>query len=110
MWASVTVAHGLSCSKACGTFPDQGSNLCLLHWQVNSLSLSHPGSPQKRSFLEIGSLHMQLVKAKMRSYWIKVGPLFLVIGALIGRQYICRRERYTQRRPYGNRDRVEGRN
>ena len=27
-------------------FPDQGSNLCLLHWQVNSLPLSHQGSPQ----------------------------------------------------------------
>ena len=23
--------HGLSCSKASGIFPDQGSNLCLLH-------------------------------------------------------------------------------
>ena len=26
----------LSCSVACGIFPDQGSNLCLLHWQVDS--------------------------------------------------------------------------
>ena len=25
------VAHGLSCSAACGIFPDQGSNMCLLH-------------------------------------------------------------------------------
>ena len=24
----VAVAHGLSCSEACGSFPDQGSNLC----------------------------------------------------------------------------------
>ena len=24
----------LSCSAVCGIFPDQGSNLCLLHWQV----------------------------------------------------------------------------
>src|SRR5574340_697992 len=24
----------------------QGSNLCLLHWQTDSLSLSHQGSPQ----------------------------------------------------------------
>ena len=29
--ASVVVAHGLSCSAACGTFPDQGSNPCPLH-------------------------------------------------------------------------------
>ena len=34
--ASVFVAHGLSCSAACGIFPDQGSNPCLLHWQVDS--------------------------------------------------------------------------
>ena len=26
----------LSCSAACGIFPDQGSNLCLLHWRVDS--------------------------------------------------------------------------
>ena len=25
------MAHGLSFSVACGTFPDQGSNLCPLH-------------------------------------------------------------------------------
>ena len=28
---SVVVAHGPTCSAACGIFPDQGSNLCLLH-------------------------------------------------------------------------------
>ena len=26
----------LSCSAACGIFLDQGLNLCLLHWQVDS--------------------------------------------------------------------------
>ena len=29
---SVVVAHGLSCSVACGIFLDQGSNQCPLHW------------------------------------------------------------------------------
>ena len=29
-----------------GIFPAQGSNPCLLHWQVDSLSLSHLGSPK----------------------------------------------------------------
>ena len=29
---SIVVAHGLSCPEACGIFPDQGSNPCLLHW------------------------------------------------------------------------------
>ena len=30
---------------ACGIFLDLGSNLSLLHWQVDSLPLSHRGSP-----------------------------------------------------------------
>ena len=33
---SVVVAHGLSCSVACGILPDQGSNPCPLHWQADS--------------------------------------------------------------------------
>ena len=39
------MAHGFSCPAACGIFPDQGSNSCLLHWQADSLPLSHQGSP-----------------------------------------------------------------
>ena len=42
---SVVVAHGLSCSAACGIFPDQGSNPCSLHWQADSQPLRHRGSP-----------------------------------------------------------------
>ena len=38
---SVVVEHGLSCCEACGIFLDQGSNSCLLLWQVDSLPLSH---------------------------------------------------------------------
>ena len=34
--ASVVVANGLSCPTAHGIFPDQGSNLCPLHWKVDS--------------------------------------------------------------------------
>ena len=33
---SVVVARGLSFSMGCGTFPEQGLNLCPLHWQVDS--------------------------------------------------------------------------
>ena len=29
---SVAMAHGLNCPAGCGIFPDQGSNLCPLHW------------------------------------------------------------------------------
>ena len=42
---SVAVAHWLSCPMACGIFLDQGLNPCLLHWQADSLSVSHQGSP-----------------------------------------------------------------
>ena len=42
---SVVVAHGPSCSAACGIFPDQGSNPCPLHWQAHSQPLRHEGSP-----------------------------------------------------------------
>ena len=48
---SIIVAYGLSCSAACGIFPDQGSNLCLLNWQENSYLLCHEGSP-KLLFIE----------------------------------------------------------
>ena len=37
----VVVVHRLSCSTARGIFPDQGANLCLLHWPADSLPLSH---------------------------------------------------------------------
>ena len=43
---SVVVAHGPSCSMACGIFPDQGSNPCPLHWQADSQPLRHQGSPK----------------------------------------------------------------
>ena len=35
-WASVVAANGLCCPAACGIFPDQGSNPCPLHYQVDS--------------------------------------------------------------------------
>ena len=47
---SIVVAHKLSCSEACGIFLDQGLNPCLLHWQVDSLPLSHQGSPVQQLF------------------------------------------------------------
>ena len=42
---SVVVAHGPSCSAACGIFPDQGSNPCPPHRQADSQPLRHQGSP-----------------------------------------------------------------
>ena len=42
---SVIVAHGPSCSAACGIFPDQGSNPCPLHWQADFSTTAPPGKP-----------------------------------------------------------------
>ena len=45
---SIVVVPGLSSSTvACGIFLDQGSNPCLLNWQMDSLPLSHQESPSK---------------------------------------------------------------
>ena len=48
---SVVVAHGPSCSAACGILPDQGSNPCPLHWQADSQPLCHQGSPPHPSLV-----------------------------------------------------------
>ena len=53
---SVAVAHGPSCSAACGIFPDQGSNPCPLHCQADSQPLHHQGSPCNRYLINIGGL------------------------------------------------------
>ena len=42
------MAHGLSCSAACGIFPDQGSNPCPLHWQA---ILNHCATREVLSFI-----------------------------------------------------------
>ena len=37
---------GVGCQSLLqGIFPTQGLNLCLLHWQADSLPLNHLGSP-----------------------------------------------------------------
>ena len=46
-----------SCFGACGIFSDQGSNLCLQHWQVDSIPLSHQGSPAVWSLLPFSDPH-----------------------------------------------------
>ena len=40
-----------------GIFPTQESNPCLLHWQVDSLPLSHLGSPGVCFFTSVFTLH-----------------------------------------------------
>ena len=47
---SVGVVHGLSYCTACEIISDQGSNLRLLHWQVDTSPLSYKGSPNRICF------------------------------------------------------------
>ena len=54
---SVVVAHGPSCSAACGILPDQGSNPCPLHWQADSPPLRHQGSPLYNVFNDCSGSH-----------------------------------------------------
>ena len=73
---SVVVAHGPSCSAACGIFPDQGSNPCPLHWQADSQPLRHRGSPAG-SFLITNSISL-LVTSLFRlsiSFWFSLRRL-----------------------------------
>ena len=41
---SALAAHWPSGPAACDIFPDQGSDLCPLHWRADSLPLGHQGS------------------------------------------------------------------
>ena len=38
---SVVMVHGLTYPAACGICPNQGLNLCPLHWKVDSYPLCH---------------------------------------------------------------------
>ena len=64
---SIAVAHRLSCSVACGISLDQGLNLCLLHWQADSLPLSHQGSPE--SVFSLRSVIQHAVFVIQMSEW-----------------------------------------
>ena len=60
VWPPWTVAHCHFLLQ--GVFPTQGSNpslLCLLHWQVDSLLLSHLGFPSAPKLLVIREFHQE---------------------------------------------------
>ena len=57
---SGAVSQRPHCSVTCGVLPDQGSNLCLLHWQADSLPLSHQGNPSLQSFTKELSVSLLL--------------------------------------------------
>ena len=45
IFGPVGVVHRLSCPVAYGILQDQGSNPCLLDWQMDSQPLDHQGNP-----------------------------------------------------------------
>ena len=91
---SVIVAHGPSCSAACGIFPDQGSNPCALHWQADSEPLRHQGSPLR---------HFKYVSLKTFYFVSSIGEekkiffLLLILGSLAGAlQIVLTKDRLTR--------------
>ena len=60
---------------ACGIFPDQGLNPCLLHWQADSLPLSHQGSPRlifyfMEAILRIGCVPQHMFMCRCPWVWL----------------------------------------
>ena len=55
---------GLFGPRACVIFPDQGSNLCPLHWQADAQLLDHQGSPRSNCIFDLRLLGSSL-------YWYK---------------------------------------
>ena len=63
-----------------GIFPTQGSNLCLLcllHWQVDSLPLSHVGSPINHAYSDEIFIKIPEVQGSER---FQVGECVCVLG------------------------------
>ena len=56
------VVHGLSCSTPSGVLLDQGLKLCPLHWQEDSQTLDHQGSPKSLLFNMFCELHQVSVR------------------------------------------------
>ena len=105
---SILVTHGFSCSVACGIFPDQGSNLCLLHWQAGSLPPSHRGSPLFH-FLSVSSdcqiINLFYSVHSWNEHSQPVLPKYLKIKSLThnGRFFTMKTESVTHpNRSYGN--------
>ena len=92
---SVIVAHGPSCSAACGILPDQASNPCPLYWQEDSQPLRHQGSPIV-SILKSRRQRHSVVKQLIQGYTVSLGARILTLGSLISlsapvtaTQYFC---------------------
>ena len=88
------MAHGPSCSVACRIFPGQGSNLCLQHWQVDSLALSLQGSPGEKTIIVQDGVSsavflLFLNHAKQMPALVLLLLLFLLPGMLFSQVCTC---------------------
>ena len=72
-WASEVVVYGLICPMERGIFLDQGSNPCPLHWQADSLLLSHQGSLKVIFYCKMSDLQGHLSQ-RMHHLYTKHGP------------------------------------
>ena len=80
-YVSAVVAHGPSCSAACGISPDQGSNPCPLHWQADSQPLRHQGSPVLFIFI--------LQQNEFYFFDLEIWGMTLTIGIYVGPLVMC---------------------
>ena len=67
-----------SCSTACRIFPVQGSNSSLLHWQADSLLVSHQGSPHTDFFTHSQGSPPGLLALPLFLHFLTSGILYLV--------------------------------
>ena len=63
---SIVVAHRLRCSSACRIFLDQGSNSCLLHWQVGFFTTEPPWKPP--GILLLGIYTKEIIRGQQFMY------------------------------------------
>lgn len=81
-WASVDVAHRLSCPSACGIFPDRGLNSRPLYWQVDSQSLDHWESPTHGILPSLSGLNKYWLfsedSVSLQFFWIYAFFVFLI--------------------------------
>ena len=67
-----TILEWVATSFSRGIFPNEGSNPCLLHWQVDSLPLNHQGSPL--GIMEALSIpSVKVVRYMNRKYLLPTG-------------------------------------
>ena len=63
-----------------GIFPTQGSNPCLLHWQVDSLPLNYQGSPWHEQVTNLPSPSLPFQRIACPGHLLLCGMYYLICG------------------------------